>query len=89
MLLCSPLKKSILWYLSKEVLATEADVGVRVGGVTEVFKFWSKLMLIENASLDECRYPSQSSILARTHESWHALHTTQDLNPPTVELLDG
>lgn len=81
--------ESILWYLSKEVLSTEPDVGVRAGGVKEVFKFWSKLMLIENASLDECRYPSQSSILARTHESWHALHTTRDLHPPTVELLDG
>lgn len=74
--------------MSKEVVATESGVGIRVGEVTEVFKFWAKLMLIEHASLDACRYPSQSSILARTHESWQSLQTTRDLRPPTVELLD-
>lgn len=82
------LPKTILWYLSKEVVVTESREGVQVGQVTQVYSFWAKLMVIGDASPDICRYPSQSSILARHNEGWQALSTTRAMRPPTVELLD-
>jgi hypothetical protein len=69
--------KTILWYLSKEVEATETRDGVTAVEVTQVFSFWAKLMVIGDASPDTCRYPSQSSILARHNEGWQALSTTR------------
>jgi hypothetical protein len=77
-----------LWYLSKEVVATEDNGEVRAGDVIRHFSFWSQLMLIEDASPDICQYPSQSSILATHSQGWHVLATTLTIEPPTVELLD-
>ena len=54
-------------------------------GVQERFAFWAKLMIQGVASSDACRYPSQSSILARQNDGWQSLNRT---TPPTVELLD-
>lgn len=80
--------ETILWYISKEVIALE-DTGIaRAGEVTQVFAFWAKLMVIGDASPDICRYPSQSSILSRHQAEWQALSTTSATNPPTIELLD-
>jgi hypothetical protein len=78
-----------LWYLSKEIIATE-DNGqeVRAGDVIQLFSFWSKLMVIGDASPDICRYPSQSSILGTHGEGWQTLTTTMTRDPPIVELLD-
>jgi hypothetical protein len=70
------------------VVAVEVADGVRIGEVTQNFSFWAKLMAIGDASPDICRYPSQSSVLARHGESWQALSIVADLQPPTVELLD-
>jgi hypothetical protein len=83
--------QTILWYLSKEVVAAE-DHGddVRAGDLAQVFSFWVKLMVIGDASPDICRYPSQTSILARNgrNEGWQTLSTTRTVEPPIVELLD-
>eukprot|EP00934_Nitzschia_sp_Nitz4_P001636 Nitzschia sp. Nitz4//scaffold2_size372955//339088//340345//NITZ4_000473-RA/size372955-snap-gene-0.53-mRNA-1//1//CDS//3329546928//1636//frame0 len=76
--------ETILWYLSKEI-ETPTPTGMQV---TQEFSFWSKLMVIGDASPDICRYPSQSSILARHDEGWQALGRTRGTRPPTVELLD-
>lgn len=82
--------ETILWYLSKEVVSSESgpDSVAASERITQVFSFWAKLMVIGDASLDICRYPSLSSILARHGEQWNPLTTTTDLRPPTVELLD-
>lgn len=80
--------QTILWYLSKEVIAVEDNGEVRAGDVTQLFCFWAKLMMIGDASPDICRYPSQSSILARHDERWETLSTTRTIEPPVVELLD-
>lgn len=77
--------ETILWYLSKGVEATEARDGVQK---VEVFSYWAKLMVIEDTSPDICRYPSQSSILARLNEGWQGLYTTGSMRSPTIELLD-
>jgi hypothetical protein len=53
-------------------------------GVRELFSFWAKLMIQGVASSDACRYPSQSSVLARQNDGWQSLSGTI---PPTVELL--
>jgi hypothetical protein len=74
--------------MSKEIIATEDDSEVGEGDVTQVFCFWAKLMVIGDASSDICRYPSQSSILARHGERWQTLSTTHHMDAPTVELLD-
>ena len=80
--------QTILWYISKEVLSTENAEGVRAGAITQTFSYWSKLMVVGDASPDICRYPSQSSILARHNEGWQTLTTTRATRAPTVELLD-
>ena len=86
--------QTILWYLSKEVVATAEDAesinDVREGDIIQIFSFWAKLMFIGDASPDICRYPSQSSILGRNNrnEGWQSLQRTQGLDPPTVELVD-
>ncbi|CAB9523658.1 expressed unknown protein [Seminavis robusta] len=80
--------ETILWYISKEVLSTENAEGVRAGAVTQTFSYWSKLMVVGDASPDICRYPSQTSILARHNEGWQTLTTTRATRPPIVELLD-
>jgi hypothetical protein len=77
--------KTILWYLSKEVETSENGDGE----VTQVFAYWSKLMVIGDASPDICRYPSQTSILSRHNEGWQSLSTTRNTRPPTIELLDS
>jgi hypothetical protein len=74
--------------LSKEVVATEDDGDVRVGDVIQQYSFWSKLMVIGDASPDICQYPSSSSIMATHNEGWQVLATTLTTDPPTVELLD-
>jgi hypothetical protein len=80
--------KTILWYLSKEVEATENRDGITTAEVTQQFAFWAKLMVIGDASPDICRYPSQSSILSRHNEGWQSLMTTRAVQPPALELLD-
>lgn len=80
--------KTILWYLSKEIESTETRGGVTEVEVTQLFSFWSKLMVIGDASPDTCRYPSQTSILARHNERWQALATTRTTRAPIVELLE-
>lgn len=80
--------ETILWYISKEVLSTEQAHNPRAGAVTQTFSYWSKLMVVGDASPDICRYPSQTSILARHNEGWQTLTTTRATEPPTVELLD-
>ena len=93
--------QTILWYMSKEVEMTRAEAA-QLGGngghasemdggndvvVREVFSFWAKLMVLGAATPDVCRYPSQSSVLARqSGEGWQSLSTAN--RPPTVELLD-
>jgi hypothetical protein len=54
----------------------------------QLFAFWAKLMVIGDAPTDICRYPSQTSVLARTGEGWDSLSTTDGVQPPIVELLD-
>lgn len=81
------MRQTILWYISKEVLSAENE-GVRAGAVTQTFSYWSKLMVVGDASPDICRYPSQTSILSRHNEGWQTLTTTRATLPPTVELLD-
>jgi hypothetical protein len=83
-----PRIQTILWYLSKDVLSTEAADGVGVGEVTQTFSYWAKLMAIGDASPDICQYPSQSSVLARHGEGWLPLSIVSNSQPPTVELLD-
>ena len=57
--------------------------------VSQTFSFWAKLMVIGEATPDICRYPSQTSILARNGQSaWQSLPNTISINPPVVELLD-
>lgn len=80
--------ETILWYMSKEVLSTENAAGVRAGSVTQTFSYWSKLMVVGEASPDICRYPSQTAILARHNEGWQTLTPTRATRTPTVELLD-
>jgi hypothetical protein len=90
--------ETILWYMSKEVEMTRSEA-VQLGRtaaeeeddesevvVREVFAFWAKLMVLGAASPDECKYPSQSSVLARQSEGWQSLSTAH--RAPTVELLD-
>lgn len=74
--------ETILWYMSKEVLSEDGSE------FNQVFCFWSKLMVVGDAAADVCRYPSQSSILARHDEGWQTLSTTRMIAPPIVELLD-
>ena len=74
--------ETILWYMSKEVECGN-------GEIKQVFSFWSKLMVIGDASPDICRYPSQTSILSRNGEAaWQSLSSTRATNPPVVELMD-
>lgn len=84
--------ETILWYLSKEVASSESQSdGITPPApeqITQVFSFWAKLMVVGDASPDICRYPSQSSILARHGEHWNSLATGRDQRPPIVELLD-
>jgi hypothetical protein len=68
--------------------ATNTDNNNNSGNVHEVFSFWSSLMVAGTADADRYRYPSQSSILSRSNESWHSLTSTRTIQPPTVELLD-
>jgi len=83
--------ETILWYLSKEVEPSEeehaAAVVVGEGGMSQVFSFWSKLMVIGDAPPDLCQYPSQSSIMEDHDEGWLNLSTNRNMQPPTVELL--
>ena len=97
-----PVCQTILWYMSKEVETTEeqddgpglAAANTNGGGgggvikVQEVFSFWARLMVTGDATPDICRYPSQSSILARHDEGWLSLSPTRSTRPPTLELLD-
>lgn len=86
--------ETILWYMSKEVEVVptaamengEGQHDTDERGVREIYSFWSKLMALGAASPDICRYPSQTSILARQGDEWQSLALTQ--RPPTVELLD-
>jgi hypothetical protein len=83
----------ILWYLSKEVVATEDNGEVRAGDVIRRYSFWSALMVNDDASPDLASpdlflYPSQSSILATHSQGWQVLASTQTIEPPTVEILD-
>lgn len=88
--------ETILWYMSKEVsfdssiIANDIDFASGVeSGVTQIFSFWAKLMVIGEASPDLCRYPSQSSILSQNDQpAWQPLSNTQGFNPPVVELLE-
>jgi len=81
--------QTILWYMSKEVLSTETAEGdTRAGAVTQTFSYWSKLMVVGEASPDLCRYPSQTSVLARHNQRWNTLTPTLFTRTPTVELLD-
>jgi len=59
--------------------------------VRQTFSFWSKLMVIGDASPNICRYPSQTSILQRHDDTggWQNLSTTRTVQPPVVELLDA
>lgn len=69
-------------------MATEDNGEVRAGDVILQYSFWSRLMLIDDASPDMCQYPSPSCILATHGEGWQVLATTATIDPPTVELLD-
>lgn len=85
--------ETILWYLSKEVGSSESQSETITSPapseqITQVFTFWAKLMVVGDASPDICRYPSQSSILARHGERWNSLATSRDFRSPNVELLD-
>jgi hypothetical protein len=83
-------RQTILWYMSKEVLATSEseDDNVRIGDIKQIFCFWARLMVVGDASSDTCRYPSQTSILLRQGGGWESLSTTLTIEPPVVELLD-
>ena len=57
--------------------------------ISQIFSFWAKLMVKDEASLDICRYPSLTSILSRNDQpAWQSLSSTITFNPPVVELLD-
>ena len=74
--------ETILWYMSKEIECENREI-------KQVFSFWSKLMVIGDASPDVCRYPSQTSILLRNGVvAWQSLSNTRTINPPVVELVD-
>ena len=76
----------LLWYMSKEV-ETIDDNNTQGSTVSETFHFWASLMILETATPDASRYPSQSSALTRQGgESWHSLSTA--IRAPTVELMD-
>lgn len=75
--------ETILWYMSKEVKS-------ETGTITQTFYFWAKLMSLSDASSDQCRYPSQTSILSRNGEqAWQSLSNTRTIAPPIVELIDN
>jgi hypothetical protein len=84
-------QKTILWYLSKEIILTEDAEDARMGDVSQRFSFWAKLMVVGQASSSLCRYPSQTSILTRDNnpEGWQSLSSTRTVQPPTVELLEA
>jgi hypothetical protein len=73
--------------MSKEI---ETISNIRpVGGITQVFSFWAKLMVIGDAPPAECCYPSQTSVLSQNgNPAWRSLVTAASLEPPIVELLD-
>ncbi len=59
------------------------------GKMKQIFSFWAKLMVIDEATADICRYPSQTSILSRNGDpAWQSLSNTRTMTPPIVELLD-
>jgi hypothetical protein len=80
--------ETLLWYCSKESVARQSQSMAVAGEVVQIFSFWSKLLVIGDASPDVCRYASQSSILERHQEGWQSLGTTRATQPPTVELFD-
>jgi len=83
--------QTILWYMSKEVRIsdTSVDRGPPQTEQPEEFAYWATLMVIGEATLDVCRYPSQTSILSRNGEpAWQALSRMRSSNPPVVELLE-
>jgi hypothetical protein len=79
--------------MSKEIEIATQDSATElpVSKVSQVYCFWAKLMVAEDASSDICQYPSQSSILGRNdNPGWQPLTLTEmDSNPPVLELLDG
>jgi hypothetical protein len=75
-------KQTILWYMSKEIVDEN-------GKMKQIFSFWAKLMVIDAATADICRYPSQTSILSRNGDpAWQSLSNTRNMTPPIVELID-
>lgn len=82
--------------MSKEVIATNSSGTVRAGEIVQEFHFWAKLMFVDEAPLEKCRYPSQTSRLEQRHGrqqnngervGWQSL-TSSTVHPPTVELMD-
>jgi hypothetical protein len=55
------------------------------GSAHQSFAYWANLMVTGDAPPTLCRYPSQSSVLARSGAGWQSL---TEMHPPTVELLD-
>jgi hypothetical protein len=58
------------------------------GGIHQSYIYWANLMVVGDAPTSICRYPSQSSVLARSDGAWQSLDDTTSLEPPLVELLD-
>lgn len=87
--------ENVLWYMSKEIEPTNnssASISNRPANreKPQQFSFWAELLRNGEASEDECRYPSQTSVLSRNGaRAWQALEHTVNLNPPIVELIDS
>ena len=73
--------------MSKEV-ETISNIA-SAGEITQVFSYWSKLVVSGEVPPAEYCYPSQTSVLSRNGDpAWQALSTAESAEPPIVELLD-
>ena len=73
--------------MSKEIETISTEISA--GEVSQVFSYWARLMVNDDATQDARQYPSQTSVLSRNGDpAWQALSTTPNAEVPTLELLD-
>ena len=67
----------------RHVSDDEDDDDVVIG---QIFVYWARLGKLSEQPHEVSFYPSQTSVLRRSDESWGSLPSSRHLEPPTVEI---